>query len=81
MAFTRRAGDWEEFESDPGPTPRPAPEASPYPNANANANANPNPNPNPIPNANPLTDPGLSEAAEALGSRAALYELSRLDWT
>ena len=79
MAFTRRAGDWEEFESDPGPTPRPAPEASPNPNANANANANPNPNP--IPNANPLTDPGLSEAAEALGSRAALYELSRLDWT
>jgi len=41
VAFTRRLGDWEDFESDPG----------------------------------------LSETTEALGSREALYELSRLDWT
>ena len=27
------------------------------------------------------SDPGLSETTEALGSREALYELSRLDWT
>jgi hypothetical protein len=41
VAVTRRLGDWEDFESDPG----------------------------------------LSETTEALGSREALYELSRLDWT
>ena len=41
VAFARRLGDCEDFESDPG----------------------------------------LSETTEALGSREALYELSRLDWT